>query len=54
MANTVEQNPFANGLVSGTDNANNGVAPTKYRGMPNLGLSEEQIAQLIAYLETLN
>jgi cytochrome c1 len=24
------------------------------RGMPNLGLSEDQIDQLVAYLETLN
>jgi cytochrome c oxidase subunit II len=54
MANTVDQNPFANGLVAGTNDANSGVQPTKYRGMPNLGLSEDQIAQLIAYLETLN
>lgn len=47
MANTPEQNPYADGLVAGN--------PTnKVRGMPNLGLSEEQIEQLIAYLETLN
>jgi cytochrome c oxidase subunit 2 len=54
MANTPEQNPFADGLVAGVNNENNGVQPTKYRGMPNLGLSEDQIAQLTAYLETLN
>jgi hypothetical protein len=28
-------------------------ADGKYRGMPNLGLSESQIAQLVAYLATL-
>lgn len=46
MANKPEENPYADGLVKGN--------PTgKVRGMPNLGLSEEQIEQLIAYLETL-
>jgi cytochrome c oxidase subunit 2 len=29
------------------------MAPTQQRGMPNLGLSEEQIDQLVAYLQTL-
>jgi hypothetical protein len=28
-------------------------ADGKYRGMPNLGLSETQIGQIIAYLSTL-
>lgn len=46
MANTPEENPYAEGLNVGN--------PTeKVRGMPNLGLTEEQISQLIAYLETL-
>jgi hypothetical protein len=26
----------------------------KYRGMPNLNLTETQIDQLVAYLQTLN
>ncbi|MBI2706313.1 MAG: cytochrome c oxidase subunit II [Actinobacteria bacterium] len=46
MANTPEQNPYANGPNTTND--------LKMRGMPNLGLTEEQISQLIAYLETLN
>jgi hypothetical protein len=46
MANTPEENPYANGL--------HGTNELKVRGMPNLGLTEEQITQLIAYLETLN
>jgi hypothetical protein len=28
-------------------------AEGQYRGMPNLGLSETQISQLVAYLATL-
>ena len=28
-------------------------ATARYRGMPNLGLTEDQIDQLVAYLETL-
>ncbi len=46
MANLADENPYADGVLEGN--------PTgKLRGMPNLGLTEEQIELLIAYLETL-
>jgi hypothetical protein len=42
------RNPPALIPMDATQNANG-----QYRGMPNLGLSEPQIAQLVAYLATL-
>ena len=42
------RNPPALIPMDATQNVNG-----QYRGMPNLGLSEPQIAQLVAYLATL-
>src|SRR5262249_9451567 len=54
MANTVEQNPFANRLAAGVNYHNAWFQPTKYGVWRSGGLSEDQIAELTASLETLN